>query len=530
MLKLNKSFKFYSTIKKSSKIISFSLPILNNLEEKILSSVILSGRLVMGPYVEKFEEQIAKFCGQKYAIAVTSGTSALTLSLTSMNINNNSIVFVPAYTWVATYNAPKLLGAEVRLVDIDSHNFCINPISSQNLFNKIQFNNKKSVIIPVHMFGNRCPSNLGNFDYILGDGCCAFGGKDIDGTRCGNWNEIECFSFHPRKLITTGEGGMVLCSNDKLASLLRIRRDHGAFRSPEQRFQTINGGDMIPDFPEAGYNMRLTELQGALGVSQMDRIDMIIDSRMKVAETYDQRLNYLYNNQNDYYLRLPIKQQPGAERVLTMYSVQLRSNKLDEYINKLSLLKINSDSDSNSNSNSNPNSNSTTLSILSNNSNENFVNEILNEIKRLKNIKSTLMTNLVNDGIVARPPMISLLDVDHIQRDHYHLTGENLIDDKIKLVSFPETFCASQLTFALPLHPLLSSDDIDHVTNRVRYHFQSNYISNIDNISLKSPHDFTIQYPIRREYFQTNYKLTSNQLFPSKGISFNYFIFISYFI
>jgi perosamine synthetase len=482
--------------KKIKKVISFSQPILLQEEEDALLASLRSGRLVMGPNVEKFEEMVASFSGQKHAIAVTSGTSALTLALTAMGVDQESCAVVPAYTWVATYNAPKLLGATVRLADIDPDTFCLSPLSTQRLAQQINQTNKeekkktKSVIIPVHMFGNRCSSELGDYDLVLGDGCCSFGGRDADGKRCGNWNAIECFSFHPRKLITTGEGGMVLCSDDNLAKSLRMQRDHGAYRSQEQRYQTTHGGDMIPEFPEVGYNMRLTDLQGALGVAQMKRIEMIIDSRRQVAHRYDLGLADLSSNTSGDYLKLPTPEAlGGAERVLTMYSLQLKSKKLDDLLSQLS---------------SAPSSPSKAL-----------LETTLEEITRLRLKKTLLMSQLVSDGVTSRPPMISLLDVAHIQRDHLHLTGEDLSDDLMKLKSFPGTFIASQLTFALPLHPLLSADEVDHVINRVRYHFFASFLSRAVQVSTDTPHDFTIQYPIRREYFKAQYTIPELGLRPS---------------
>ena len=511
-------------------MISFSQPILLQEEEQAVLATLRSGRLVMGPNVEKFEEMVASFSDQKHAIAVTSGTSALTLSLSAMGVDRKSFVVVPAYTWVATYNAPKLLGATVRLADIDPNTFCLNSFSTKDLLLQASpSNHQKTVVIPVHMFGNRCTSDLGQYDLVLGDGCCSFGGLDVDGRRCGNWNEIECFSFHPRKLITTGEGGMVLCSDDDFANKLRIQRDHGAYRSKEQRHQTVHGGDMIPEFPEVGYNLRLTDLQGALGVAQMKRIEMIIDSRRRVAQRYDIGLQEISSpDQNsEIYLKLPAPEISGGERVLTMYSIQLRSKKLDELLSYL--LPSTSSSPS-----------STTIIT------KEFLERTFQEISRLREIKSQLMSQLVADGVTSRPPMISLLDVSHIQQDHWTLTGENLADDLIKLKSFPGTFLTSQLTFALPLHPLLTSDEVDHVISRLFYHFTNatsrvqgmststdtntstvtsastntstsmshssdNFISKALEISSTLPHDFTIQYPIRREYFKSFYLIPKNK-------------------
>jgi dTDP-4-amino-4,6-dideoxygalactose transaminase len=172
--------------------------------------------------------------------------------------------------------------------------------------------------MPVHLFGYRAlagwlahsaPDDL----VVVGDGCCAFGGVD-GGRMCGAWTPTECLSFHPRKVITTGEGGVALTDDPVIAERLARLRDHGAVRSEAQRAQTGAGGPLVPEFPEPGHNMRMTELQGAMGEAQLGRADEIMAGRRAAADRYDALLEAAGLG----WLTPP----PGADdpgRLLTMY-------------------------------------------------------------------------------------------------------------------------------------------------------------------------------------------------------------------
>lgn len=525
--KLRKTSKYQQSCRRfcsALNTIQFSQPALGNEEIVELSSTITSGRLVMGPKVKLFEELVAKHCGQKHAVAVTSGTSALTLAMSAYGIDMRWSAVVPAYTWVATYNAGKMLGASIRLADVCHENFCMVPFSAKNALMKCD--RDKSIVIPVHLFGNRCPAPEGNFDVILGDGCCSFAGVDSDSTTCGSWNDVQCFSFHPRKLVTTGEGGMVVCSDDSFATKLKLLRDHGAYRSPEQRKQTVQGGDMTPDFPIAGYNFRMTDLQGGLGVAQMARLQTIIDLRHSIANIYDCGLADYINERNmkclmvtntdgencqkedTFYLQLPISEKPNAKRVLTMYAVQLRSKRLDDLWNQLQLCSGNLDLCMTKRLGDNMTCNCDVIAA-----------NIVREVNRLKLVKEKIMKDLINMKIIVRPPMISLLEVNHVQEDHFAMTAQDLKKDEVKARYFPGTYMSSNLTFALPLHPLMSLQDAERVVYSVRKVSSQSNSSLTRSLSLSAtrPHDFTLQYPVRREYFANYFKI--NQIISDKIIS-----------
>ena len=300
--------------------IPFSKPSLTELEAQATFDAVARGRLILGPEVRAFEAALADFTQRRHAIAVTSGTSALQLALQAMGVDQSYSVIVPAYTWVATWNVAHWLGAEPILMDVDPSTYCLDPRDLDRALEACTRPNR--AILPVHMFGYRVDpdwldATVARHDLLLlGDGCCAFGGTHR-GRRCGAWTPVECLSFHPRKVITTGEGGAILLDDDALAQRLTRLRDHGAIRSRSQRDQTTAGGLMTPEFPEPGHNLRMTEMQGALGRVQMTRVEELIAARQRVASRYDALLS-----QRVPWLTLP----PGGEdagRVLTFYPVQL---------------------------------------------------------------------------------------------------------------------------------------------------------------------------------------------------------------
>lgn len=240
-----------------------------------IEDVLDRGFLVQGRYVSQFEEQVADFLGVRNGIAVSSGTAALHLSLIVLGIGPGDEVVVPAYTFPATANVVELVGAKPVLVDVDLETFNIDPDRMMEVISP-----KTKAIIPVHLFGN--PAEMDRICKIsktyglkvIEDAAGALGSK-YKGRSCGSIGTLGCFSFHPRKIITTGEGGMVVTDDDGLAERIRSLRNHGARPRGSQY-----------DFVLAGFNYRLNELEAALGVSQMDGIQMRIDERRRLAEHY----------------------------------------------------------------------------------------------------------------------------------------------------------------------------------------------------------------------------------------------------
>ena len=270
------------------RIIPISLPVTGEEEWQALKEPITTGWLTSGPKVRAFEEAFAARHNVKHAIAVTSATTALHLALIALDIKAGDEVIVPAFTWVSTANVVLYQGAKVVFVDIDPTTFNIDP---EQLKDKIT--SKTKAIMVVHLFGLCAPmdeiKSIAGDIPLIEDGACA-AGSAYKGVPAGGLGLMGCFSFHPRKSITTGEGGMITTNDDALAEKLQILRNHGASISEEQRHHGAQPY-ILPDFNVLGYNYRMTDLQGALGCVQLKKLDSFIDERFKWASYYEQQLS-----------------------------------------------------------------------------------------------------------------------------------------------------------------------------------------------------------------------------------------------
>ena len=272
----------------NKRIIPISLPVTGQEEWEALKEPLMSGWLTSGPKVREFEQLFAERHGVKHALAVTSATTALHLALVALGIKEGDEVIVPAFTWVSTANVVLYCGAKVVFVDIDPFTFNINP---EDLSKRIS--SKTKAIIPVHLFGlcadmDKIKEIAGDIP-LIEDGACA-AGASYKGTPAGGLGTIGCFSFHPRKSVTTGEGGMITTNDDKLAEIMGMLRNHGASISEEQRHHGAKPY-MLPDFNALGYNYRMTDLQGAVGVVQIKKLDQFINEREKWANFYTKELD-----------------------------------------------------------------------------------------------------------------------------------------------------------------------------------------------------------------------------------------------
>jgi perosamine synthetase len=261
-----------------------------NLTEKEIQSVLIplrNGWLVQGLNVQEFESKWCRFTGAKHSIAVTSCTAGLHLSLAALGIGHGDEVIVPAFTWISTANVVEHLGAKVIFCDINLNTFNID---CEELKKKIT--PKTKAIIPVHLFGlpadMRTINNIAkeNDLWVVEDAACGFGSR-YQGTHVGILGDTGCFSFHPRKAITTGEGGMITTNNNELAEKLRRLRDHGAAMTDLQRHLGARPY-LLADHHDAGFNQRMTDIQGALGSAQMDRANEIVIERKRLAQVYDE--------------------------------------------------------------------------------------------------------------------------------------------------------------------------------------------------------------------------------------------------
>ena len=264
-----------------SQVLPISTPSFTKGEERAVIKTLRSGWVSQGPEVKKFEELFAKKHGVKYAVATSSGTTALHLMLLAAGIGKGDEVLVPSFTWVSTANVVQMCGAIPILIDIDLKTF---NTSIQNILPKIT--PKTKAIFIVHLFGKpvdiefiskKLPKRITIFE----DAACATGGS-INKKMIGSQGLASAFSFHPRKLITTGEGGMVTSNSFKLVKKIRELRNHGI---PEISSK-INAKFKLGSIEHLGYNFRMTDIQAAIGIVQLNKIDEFITERNIIAREY----------------------------------------------------------------------------------------------------------------------------------------------------------------------------------------------------------------------------------------------------
>jgi dTDP-4-amino-4,6-dideoxygalactose transaminase len=276
--------------------IPITRPFFNDAEEKAIQEVVKSGWLVQGPKVAKFESIFKDFVGVNHALATTSCTTALHLALLAAGIEPGDEILIPSFTFIATANAVEYTGAKPVFMDIDIDTFTINREKIREyLINRKQVaSTPPKCIIPVSLFGlcadmeaiNEIAHKHGLM--VIEDAACGFGAKR-GGHYAGTEAMAGVFSFHPRKAITTGEGGMLVTNDDSYADKVKKMRDHGASKSDLER-HLKEGGSLLPEYNMLGFNYRMTDLQGALGIVQMDKAQTIICGRQEAAARYDRLL------------------------------------------------------------------------------------------------------------------------------------------------------------------------------------------------------------------------------------------------
>ena len=249
-------------------------------EAAAVAEVLASGRLTMGPKVEEFEAELARACGVEHAAAVSSGTAALHLAVMALGIGGGDEVVVPAYTFPATANVVAIAGARAVLVDVDPATMNLDPGRVAEAVTP-----RTRAVLGVHLFGRPLPweelqSVLPERVQLLEDAAGALGARRR-GTACGGLGELGCLSFHPRKIVTTGEGGAVTTNDPELTQRIRELRDHGIDRRGDFRLAT------------PGLNYRLSEIHGAVGIPQLRRLEELLEARERIAQGYEERLRGL---------------------------------------------------------------------------------------------------------------------------------------------------------------------------------------------------------------------------------------------
>lgn len=279
--------------------ISLSKPYIPETAIDSVVDVLKSGWITQGARVCEFENNVAKFLGVEYAIAVNSATAGLHASLVSLGIAAGDEVILPSFTWVSTANVVEMCGAKVVFADIDSDSY---NVSEEDILSKIT--PKTKAVIPVHLFGS--PFNVSSLKkqlpksvFIVEDAACALGSK-YNKFYAGTQGDIGVFSFHPRKSITTGEGGMIVTNNESLYQKILMLRNHG-----QSYCSSKNSLAEMSDCPVLGYNYRITDIQAALGISQLNMLDEFIGYRKNLAKVYftylseDKRIKLPFLSKNE---------------------------------------------------------------------------------------------------------------------------------------------------------------------------------------------------------------------------------------
>jgi dTDP-4-amino-4,6-dideoxygalactose transaminase len=279
-------------------------PLMGAQEERAVRNVLRSRWLVQGPRVAEFEESIRRYARAGHAVAVSSCTSALHLCYHALGMGPLDDVLVPAFTFVATANSVVEAGANPVFADVDLETFNLSPAAVEATIERHyrrrggrlrhrQTGRSLRLIVAVHQFG--LAADLGALRgiarrfglRILEDAACALG-TTYGSTHVGLSSVAACLSFHPRKSITTGEGGMVITRDAGLARKVRMLRDHGSALSDHARH--AQGVMSLPEFPVSGFNARMTDLQGAIGVEQMKRLPAMLRRRASLVGQYLRRL------------------------------------------------------------------------------------------------------------------------------------------------------------------------------------------------------------------------------------------------
>jgi perosamine synthetase len=265
-------------------MIPIAKPYLSSDEAQAAYDTILSGWITQGPKVQEFEEKFALYTKAKYAVAVSNCTTALHLSIIVAGIGIGDEVICPSMSYIATANSIKYVGAIPVFAEVKGDNYNLDPIDVEK-----RITGKTKAILIVHQVG--MPADIDTFTAIckkydlklIEDAACAVG-SEYKGGKIGSHSELVCFSFHPRKVISTGDGGMITTNRLDYYNRLRLLRQHGMSINDKVRHDSKS--IVFEDHLEVGYNYRLTDIQAAVGIKQLEKLDWIVRERKKIAALY----------------------------------------------------------------------------------------------------------------------------------------------------------------------------------------------------------------------------------------------------
>jgi perosamine synthetase len=251
-----------------------------------VQEVLESGWLTQGPKTDEFERVFADYVGSKYGIATSSCTAALYLALDSIGIKKGASVVVPVNTFVATANVVRWFGAEPVFCDIDTE----GEIDVAKLADLLETHDNIECVIPVHLYGFPCNINeisrlVRKHGVKMVEDCAQSHGATVEGKKVGSFGDVGCFSFYATKNITFGEGGILVTNNKKVRNKAILLRSHGQSKTPREKITNWHY-----DVTNLGFNFRLSEIEAAIGLKQMEKIDLITNSRREIARKYKEEL------------------------------------------------------------------------------------------------------------------------------------------------------------------------------------------------------------------------------------------------
>ncbi len=303
-------------------MIRYSTQLIDDDDVQAVVKALRSDFLTQGPCVEQFEKVVSKYVGSKFAISVNSATSALHLSCLALGVGQKSLVWTSPNSFVASANCARYCGAKVDFVDIDPNTYNMSPNALEQ---KLKSSRKKpDVVVVVHFAGQSCDmKKIGALSkkykfIIIEDASHALGGE-YHGKKIGSceFSHATIFSFHPVKMITTAEGGMITTNDAKLDQAMRDLRSHGLVRKP-QLLRHPSHGDWYYEQQSLGYNYRMTEIQASLGISQMRKLDFFVRRRREIAQIYSQELK-------NFPLQLP-KEIESSKMSYHLYVIRLKEH------------------------------------------------------------------------------------------------------------------------------------------------------------------------------------------------------------
>jgi perosamine synthetase len=389
--------------------IPITKPYFDDREYELIRKPLETGWVVQGPYVKEFENKIAVFTGARYAVAVNSCTSGQFIMSMIINLKPGDEVIIPAFTWISTANSVEFLGAQAVFCDIDIKTFNIDVTQIEE-----KITPKTKAIYPVHLFG--LPADMPRIMEIadkygltvIEDAACGLGGK-IGNQHCGTFGKAGIFSFHPRKSITTGEGGMIVTNDEEAAAQAASLRDHGAVKTDYERHQQ-KGGFLLTEYPTLGYNMRMTDIQGALGVAQMEKLDRILQKKNQLAQEYKKRLKEI-----DWLKppKVPENYTHGYQSYCTLFKAE--------------------------------------------EAREAFQKKNMAHIDQLHEERNQVMAQLEDKEIATRQGTHAV-HIQELYKKKYNL----------KPMDFPAAYAADRLTIALPFYPTITGEEKHYLFEEIR--------------------------------------------------------------